>query len=150
MPKKQINASYAPVVDKRTAKIPVAKNCLKAFFIGGLICMLGEILKNFFIDLGMQEETAVSSYLVVIIGITAFFTAIGKYDNAGQFAGAGLAVPISGFANSVSSSMLEYRSEGFVLGMAANAFKLAGCVIVWGSVSAFILACIDLILEVVL
>ena len=145
----KINSSYAPVVEKQTPPVPILKNCLKAFFIGGLICMLGELLKELFIEAGMEKELAGAAYLTVIIGLTAFLTGLGIYDKAGQFAGAGLNVPITGFANSVSSAMMEYKSEGFVLGLAANTFKLAGSVIVCGSVSAFFLALLDMLIEVI-
>lgn len=147
--KKQIRPSYQAIADVNTPKVPILANCLKAFLVGGAVCLLGEVLKRLFMGGGMTEELAVAAYITVIIALTALLTGIGIYDRAGQFAGAGLAVPISGFANSVSSAMIEFRSEGFVLGLAANAFKLAGCVIVYGSFAAFLLAAIDWLIGVI-
>jgi stage V sporulation protein AC len=118
-------------------------NCLKAFLIGGFICMIGQGIQNFYINvLNFSEKDAGNPTAGTLILISAILTGIGVYDKLGQFAGAGSAVPITGFANSMTSAAIEHRSEGIVLGIATNMFKLAGSVIVFGVVAAYIVGII--------
>ncbi|WP_181349996.1 stage V sporulation protein AC [Thalassobacillus sp. CUG 92003] len=118
-------------------------NCLKAFVVGGLICMLGEGITTFYVEVfNFSEKDAGNPTVTTLILIAALLTGFGVYDKLGQFAGAGSAVPVTGFANSVSSAALEHKSEGLVLGVATNLFKLAGSVIVFGVVSAYLLGII--------
>ena len=116
-------------------------NSLKAFFIGGLICMVGQGISNFYITFfGFTEQTAANPTVATLIFISVILTGLGVYDEIGQFAGAGSAVPVTGFANAIASAAIEHRSEGFVLGIGGNMFKLAGAVIVYGVVATFIVA----------
>jgi stage V sporulation protein AC len=118
-------------------------NSIKAFFIGGLICTIGEILRNLYITYFAFDKTATQHIvLVTFILLAALLTGLGIYDKIGQFAGAGAIVPITGFANSLASAALEHRSEGWVLGVANNMFKVAGAVIVYGVVIAYVLGVI--------
>jgi stage V sporulation protein AC len=118
-------------------------NCLKAFLVGGIICTLGQAIQNFYIAFfDFNEKNAGNPTVATLILISALLTGFGIYDRIGQFAGAGSAVPVTGFANSMTSAALEHRSEGIVLGVATNMFKLAGNVIVFGTVSAYIVGII--------
>ncbi|AFH64633.1 stage V sporulation protein AC [Paenibacillus caseinilyticus] len=117
---------------------PVLRNCLRAFLVGGFICLIGQGLMELFIHgFGFTKETAGNPTVAVLIIISVLLTSFGVYDKIAQWAGAGTAVPVTGFANSVCSAALEHKSEGFVLGVGGNMFKLAGSVIVFGVVAAF-------------
>ncbi|MRX74290.1 stage V sporulation protein AC [Bacillus lacus] len=118
-------------------------NCVKAFVIGGLICTIGQGLQNFYMHFfNFNQESAGNPTVATLILASALLTGFGVYDRIGQFAGAGSAVPVTGFANSMTSAALEHRSEGIVLGVATNMFKLAGNVIVFGTVAAYIVGMI--------
>ncbi|MEL7646477.1 MAG: stage V sporulation protein AC [Sedimentibacter sp.] len=138
--------SYKQVVDEFTPKNKMLKNCFWAFIFGGAICLLGEVLKNLFMSgLGAAEEDAGPMASVALVGLSALLTGLGWYDRLGKVAGAGTVVPITGFANSVVSPALEFKREGFILGTAANIFKLAGPVLVYGYLAAFIAGLLKLI-----
>jgi stage V sporulation protein AC len=145
---KYTKESYKEVVDSFTPKNKILKNCVMAFIFGGAICTLGEIIKNIFItgfDIPSDDAGVMAS--VVLVGLSALLTGLGIYDNLGKIAGAGTIVPITGFANSVVSPALEYKKEGLVLGTAANIFKLAGPVLVYGYLSSFIVGLLSLIFK---
>ncbi len=138
--------SYKKVVDEYTPKNKMLKNCVMAFIFGGAICTLGELIKNIFISgFDVPKDDAGVMALVVLIGLSALLTGFGVYDNLGKIAGAGTIVPITGFANSVVSPALEFKKEGLVLGTAANIFKLAGPVLVYGYLSSFLVGLLSLI-----
>lgn len=137
---------YQQFQKEKEFKRPVVKNCLKAFFIGGFICLVGQGISTFYIYFfDFTENTAGNPTIATLIFITMLLTGFGVYDHIGQFAGAGTAVPVTGFANSVISSAIEHRTEGFVLGVGTNMLKLAGPVIVYGVFSAFVIALIKTI-----
>ncbi|MCL6605197.1 MAG: stage V sporulation protein AC [Paenibacillus sp.] len=118
---------------------PVGKNCVRAFLTGGLICVIGQGIQEAFMAIfGMTSKEAASPTVALLILISVILTSFGIYDKIAQWAGAGTAVPVTGFANSMCSAALEHRSEGLVLGVGGNMFKLAGSVIVFGTVAAFI------------
>ncbi|WP_028611345.1 stage V sporulation protein AC [Paenibacillus harenae] len=122
-------------------------NCLKAFIVGGAICVLGQVIQELFVHLmGMSNEEASNPTVAVLILLSVILTSLGVYDKLAQWAGAGSAVPVTGFANSMCSAALEHRSEGLVLGVGGNMFKLAGAVIVYGTVAAFFVGIVHLIL----
>ncbi|WLR46687.1 stage V sporulation protein AC [Halobacillus litoralis] len=124
-------------------KPPYVMNCLKAFIVGGLICVFGELLTQMYIHwFDYSEKNAINPTVATLILLSALATGFGVYDKLGQFAGAGSAVPVTGFANSITSAALEHKSEGLVLGVATNLFKLAGSVIVFGVVAAYVLGMI--------
>ncbi|UFJ42850.1 stage V sporulation protein AC [Brevibacillus humidisoli] len=117
----------------------VLLNSWRAFWVGGMICLLGQGLQNFYIAVfDFTEKTASNPTVATLIFLSVLLTGLGVYDNIGQYAGAGSAVPVTGFANSIASAAIEHRSEGYVLGVGGNMFKLAGSVIVFGVVAAFI------------
>lgn len=137
---------YQKLQKKSEIKRPLIKNCLKAFFIGGFICFLGQLISTFYVYyFDFTEQTVGNPTVATLIIITLFLTGFGMYDHIGQFAGAGTAVPVTGFANAVISSAIEHRPEGFILGVGTNMLKLAGPVIVYGVFSAFVIALIKTI-----
>lgn len=126
-------------------KRPLLKNCVRAFLSGGAICTIGQILQWIFINyFGFDEKTSVSPTLVLLIFTAALLTGFGVFDHISQWAGCGTAVPITGFANSIASASMEHKSEGLVLGVAGNMFRLAGAIVVYGVISAFIVATIKM------
>lgn len=134
---------YKTIASKHEPARPVFKNCIRAFLVGGTICLIGEcIQKAFMAGFDMSQKDAASPTVAVLILTSVILTCFGVYDKLAQFAGAGSAVPVTGFANSMCSAALEHRSEGLVLGVGANMFKLAGSVIVFGVVAAFIIGII--------
>lgn len=138
---------YQAFHDKREVKRPIFKNCIKAFLVGGFICFIGQLITTFYIYFfNFTEQTAGSPTVATLIFITMLLTGFGVYDRIGQFAGAGTAVPVTGFGNAVIASAIEYRTEGFIMGVGSNMLKLAGPVIVYGVFSAFVIALIKTIL----
>jgi stage V sporulation protein AC len=132
---------YKELEQKYEAKRPVVKNCMKAFFVGGLFCLLGQVITYMYIFyFNFTEQTASNPTVATMIFLSMLLTGFGVYDRIGQFAGAGSAVPVTGFGNSVISAAIEHRTEGFVLGVGGNMFKLAGTVILYGVFSAFVVA----------
>ncbi|RBW70367.1 stage V sporulation protein AC [Bacillus taeanensis] len=127
-------------------KTPFFLNSLKAFFVGGMICAFGQGIQNLYHTVFyFNEASAVNLTAATLVLIAAVLTGIGIYDKIGQFAGAGSVVPVTGFANSITSAALEHKSEGIVLGVAANLFKLAGSVIVFGVVASYIVGILRLL-----
>lgn len=135
--------SFQKLQQNKEIKRPVILNCFKAFFVGGFICLIGQVITTFYIYFfDFTEQTAGNPTVATIIFFTMLLTGFGLYDKLGQFAGAGSAVPVTGFGNAVISTAIEHRTEGFILGVGSNMFKLAGPVIVYGVFSAFIIAII--------
>lgn len=130
------NKDYDGMTKKASPPSPKIKNCLNAFFIGGLICTIGEALRTYYISLDWTQDEVMAGVAVVLIALTAILTATGVFDKIARYAGAGTIVPITGFANSVVSPAMEFQSEGRILGTGANMFKIAGPVIVYGCSTA--------------
>lgn len=140
---KSIKLNYDKQVKKYHPKTNYLFNCLKAFLVGGVICAIGEGIQNIYISyFDFTKETAGNPTVATLILISVILTGFGVYDKIGQFAGAGSAVPVTGFANTMASAAIEHRSEGLVLGIATNMFKLAGNVIVFGVVAAYVVGLI--------
>ncbi|WP_040212769.1 stage V sporulation protein AC [Clostridium polynesiense] len=136
---------YKNYAKEREAKRPVFKNCIRAFISGGIICTLGQFLQWIFINyFGFTEQTAGSPATAVLIILSVLLTGFGVYDHIAQWAGAGTAVPVTGFANTIASAAIEHRTEGYVLGVGGNMFKLAGSVIAFGVFSAFVVSIIKI------
>lgn len=129
---------YQKIVTDKSKKSKVFVNCSKAFLIGGAICTVGQILITVYQLAGMGEEDARTLTSVSLIFLGVLVTAFGLYDNLAKHAGAGSLVPITGFANAVSSPAIEFKTEGFVLGVGAKMFVIAGPVIVYGVFSSVI------------
>ena len=133
--------SYKKLGQKYETKRPVVRNCIKAFFVGGLFCLLGQAISYLYIFyFNFTEQTASNPTVPTMIFLSMLLTGFGVYDRIGQFAGAGSAVPVTGFGNSVISAAIEHRTEGLVLGVGGNIFKLAGSVILYGVFGAFVVA----------
>ncbi|CDB87498.1 MAG: stage V sporulation protein AC [Firmicutes bacterium] len=132
MSKKEYNA----YVQRLAPKSPIWKDLLNAFWTGGLICVLGQLIQNGWAAAGLDKDAAGSATAISLIFLSAVLTALSVYNCIAKFAGAGTLVPITGFANSVVSPAMEYRSEGLVTGMAAKMFTIAGPVIVYGTVAS--------------
>ena len=129
------------LIDKSQPKRSIFKNMVKAFIVGGIICLIAQIIKTILLNF-FDETLATTLSTLSMIMIASILTAFGVYDKIGQFAGAGTIIPITGFANSVTSSAMEYKSEGVVTGIINNMLKLAGSIIVTGAISAFVVATI--------
>jgi len=138
-----VQQEYHSFAKKREPQRSVLLNCLRAFLVGGAICLLGQFIQDFFLwNFNFTEKTAGDPTVAVLILLSVILTASGVYDHIAQWAGAGTAVPVTGFANSIASAAIEHRSEGFVLGVGASMFQLAGSVIVFGVFAAFVIALI--------
>lgn len=146
---KKETQSYKQFVKARTPSPAVPRNAVVAFAVGGLISVYGQVVMNGFMAFGMKEQEAGRAMLAVVIFTGALLTGFGVYDRLGQFAGMGAILPISGFANAVASPALEYKREGYVFGIGARLFKVAGPVIVYGLVTATAMALIRVILGLV-
>lgn len=129
---------YQEYVDKKTSNSPIAFNILKAFIVGGTICLIGQFILNGLKGAGLDEEAAASVTSISLIFIGIFLTSINVYSKIGKFAGAGSIVPITGFANSIASPAIEFKSEGLVLGVGAKLFQIAGPVLVYGITSSIV------------
>jgi stage V sporulation protein AC len=139
---------YQNFAKAREAKTPILKNCIRAFISGGFICLLGQGLSWIFTTyFDFDKKTAGDPTVAVLRFISVLLTSLGVYDHLSQWAGAGTSVPVTGFANTISSAALEHKSEGFVLGVGGNMFKIAGSVIVYGVFSAFVVALIKIIIR---
>lgn len=129
---------YGKLVKSVTPKSDIFKDCVKAFFSGGAICTVGQIIIDFFKSMGLNEADAALLNSVTLIFISVLLTGLGIYNKLGKFCGAGTIVPITGFANSVASPAIEYKKEGFVFGLGAKMFTVAGPVIVYGTVTSVV------------
>lgn len=130
--KKMTNKDYGKYVKEKSPDSPLLPDMLKAFLVGGIICVIGQAVINGWAAAGLDKESAASATCVTLVFCGALLTGLGIYDRIARFAGAGTLVPITGFANAVVSPALEYKAEGFVSGMAAKMFVIAGPVIVFG------------------
>ena len=123
---------YSQLVAEMAPKSPVWKDCLKAFAVGGMICTLGQVLMTLYGMLGLEKQNASTAASMTLVALSALFTGLSLYDNLAKHAGAGTLVPITGFANAVAAPAVEFKTEGFILGVGAKMFTIAGPVIVYG------------------
>ena len=123
---------YARLVKEMSPKSPIWRDCLNAFWIGGLICTLGQLIMNGYMALGIDKEAAGTAMSMTLVALSALLTGLSLYDDIAKHAGAGTLVPITGFANAVAAPALEFKTEGMILGTAAKMFNIAGPVIVYG------------------
>ena len=123
---------YAKLVSEMAPKSPIKKDCFHAFWIGGLICAIGQLLINGYAALGLEKTDASTAASMTLVAISALLTGLSLYDNIAKHAGAGTLVPITGFANAITAPAVEFKTEGFILGTAAKMFTIAGPVIVYG------------------
>ncbi len=133
---KMTKQEYDRYIKERAPKSPIAANLIKAFIGGGLICVVGQFLLNTYGAAGLDETSAAAATSITLVFVGALLTGLGIYDNLGKMFGAGTLVPITGFANSIVSPAMEFKSEGFITGMAAKMFVIAGPVLVYGTASS--------------
>jgi stage V sporulation protein AC len=123
---------YGKLVENMAPKSPILKDCIWAFVVGGLICTLGQFIMNCYGKWGLDETNAGTATSMTLVALSALLTGLSLYDNIAKHAGAGTLVPITGFANAIAAPAVEFKTEGFVLGVAAKMFTIAGPVIVYG------------------
>ena len=123
---------YAKLVQQISPNSPVGKDCLMAFLVGGLICLLGQCCITLYTSLGLPKEEAGTAASMSLVALSALLTGLSLYDDLAKAAGAGTLVPITGFAKAISAPAVEFKTEGFILGVGAKMFTIAGPVIVYG------------------
>ncbi len=123
---------YAELVKSMAPKSPILKDCINAFWIGGLICTVGQLIMNGYLALGLDKTDAGTAMSMTLVALSALLTGLSLYDNIAKHAGAGTLVPITGFANAIAAPAVEFKTEGFILGVGAKMFTIAGPVIVYG------------------
>ena len=136
---------YQDYVNQKSPNSPILKNCINAFWVGGLICSIGQIILNICTQRGLDTEISGTIVSIILIGISAILTSLNLFNRIGKFAGAGSLIPITGFANSIVSPAMEYKSEGYVMGVGAKMFTVAGPVLVYGISSSILVGIIYLI-----
>lgn len=132
------NKEYGELTKKATPPSPKIKNMVMAFLVGGIICTIGQGLKDFYTYINLDEFSVKAAVAITLIAASAILTGFGIYEKIAKHAGAGTLVPITGFANAVASSAIEFKTEGFILGLGAKMFVIAGPVIVYGFSAAII------------
>ena len=143
MEKIETNQQYQDYVDKKTPNSPILKNCFNAFWVGGLICTIGQIIMDICKYRGMDQETSGSVVAIILVGLSAFLTGLNLFNRIGKFAGAGSLIPITGFSNSIVSPAMEYKSEGYIMGVGGKMFTVAGPVLVYGISTSVIIGIIS-------
>ncbi len=133
---------YQNYVDEKSPNSPIWMNIVKAFLVGGFICLIGQFINDFWSWRGLVKDDAATATSITLIFIGIFLTAINVYSKLGKFAGAGSIVPITGFANSIASPAIEFKSEGLVLGVGAKLFQIAGPVLVYGITTSIVIGLI--------
>ena len=136
------NQQYSDYVDKKTPNSPILKNCFNAFWVCGLICTIGQFIFDYCKFKGLSETACSTTVSIILISISAILTSLNIFNKIGKFAGAGSLVPITGFANSIVAPAIEYKSEGYVMGVGAKMFTVAGPVLVFGISSAVLVGLI--------
>ncbi len=129
---------YGRYVDALAPKSKCLKNCLNAFWVGGLICLIGQLFRNGFSAMGLGDELSGSATSICLVLLSALLTGFAVYDDIAKLAGAGTLVPITGFANAVVAPAVEFKTEGMILGTCARMFNIAGPVIVFGTVASWL------------
>ena len=136
---------YQKYVEQKSPNSPIFKNCFNAFWVGGLICTIGQIIMNICKSKGFSVEISGTIVSIILIGISAFLTSLNIFNKIGKFAGAGSLIPITGFANSIVSPSMEYKSEGYIMGVGGKMFTAAGPVLFFGISASIIVGLIYMI-----
>lgn len=149
MQKEPSKQTYQEMVDSVTPKYDSPKNCIRAFLVGGIICLIGEMIKQWMMNgIGLGEEDAASVVTLSLIGLSVIATGLNLFPSIAKFGGAGALVPITGFANSVAAPAIEYKKEGWVFGVGCKVFSIAGPVILYGIVTSWACGLIYWIMKV--
>ena len=130
------NSDYSKMTDKASPNSPVVQNCIRAFLFGGGICLFAQVLNTLYEKIGLNADEVKLATPSTVIIITAILTGIGVFDKIAKHAGAGTIVPITGFANSVVSPAMDFKTEGYIYGLAAKMFVIAGPIIVFGIIGS--------------
>jgi len=138
---------YRTLTHQYTPKPTYVKNVVRAFVVGGIICAIGQVIINVFVGLGLPPNEASAAGTVAMIFIGALLTGLGVYDEIGKFGGAGSIVPVTGFANSIVAPAMEFKREGFVLGVGAKLFTVAGPVLVYGIATSIVIGIVYFLLH---
>ncbi len=138
----ETKTTYSNYVDQKSPNSPILKNCFNAFWVGGLICSIGQIIMDFCKYKGLDQTSSSTIVSIILIGIAAILTGLNIFNKIGKFAGAGSLIPITGFANSIVSPAIEYKSEGDVMGVGGKMFTVAGPVLVFGISASVIIGII--------
>lgn len=147
MSKQMSQAKYKELVEKKSPNSPIIKDIILAFIFGGIICLIGQLILEGYLKLGIAEKSAFAATSSTMVFIGGFLTGIGVYDSLAKYAGAGTIVPITGFANSIVSPAMEFKSEGLVLGLAVKMFTVAGPVLVYGITASVVSGAIYYVLS---
>ena len=139
---------YQEYVNKKSPNSPIWKNCFNSFWVGGLICTIGQFILEICKYRGLDNEVSATITSIILIFLSAFLTALNLFNRIGKFAGAGSLVPITGFANSIVSPAMEYKSEGYVMGVGAKMFTVAGPVLVYGISTSILIGFVYLIFNI--
>lgn len=131
-------SEYKEYVKTKVKKSPLFSNMFKAYIVGGIICVMGQLLNDWYLKMGFVKDTSSTLTSITLIFLSALLTSLGVYDKIAKHGGAGTLVPITGFANAVVSPAIEFKDEGYVLGVAANIFKIAGPVITYGTLASVV------------
>lgn len=137
-----LKKSYNETIKKHSPKNKVLQNSLRAFWVGGTICLIGQVLTNIYLGMGLVKDDAGTWATITLILLSTVLTGFNIYDKIGNYAGAGSIIPITGFANSMVSAAMEFKKEGFIFGMGARIFAVAGPVIVFGTISSVVVGLI--------
>lgn len=140
------NKEYEKYADEKVPKPTYIKNIILAFLMGGFICVIGQILNNWLNSKGLDEKSVATATSMILVFIGTFLTGLGFYDQIGKIGGAGAAIPITGFANAMASPAMEFKKEGFIFGVAAKMFIIAGPVIVYGVGSSILVGMVYLLI----
>jgi len=140
---------YDKMVKKASPNSPLFMDCLKAFVTGGLVCVIGQLLRNYFSGIGLNQDDTGLAVSLVLIAATVLLTGFGLFGKIGKFCGAGTIVPITGFANSVAAPAIEFKKEGWIFGLGAKMFQVAGPVIVYGTVTSMFVGLVYYIMGLV-
>lgn len=147
MEQKRTKEEYKKWSQKQAPKSPKIKRILKAFLVGGAICTIGQVIQNALLGTGLDEKSAGAATTLFMIFIGAFLTGINVYDDIGRVGGAGASIPVTGFANSIVSPAMEYKKEGYVMGVGARMFLIAGPVLVYGIITSIVVGIIYYIIK---
>ena len=140
---------YNVLVKEMSPKSPLGRDCRNAFVIGGLICAIGQFFINTYVNFGLEKQDASTAASMTLVVISAILTGLSLYDNIAKHAGAGTLVPITGFANSIAAPAVEFKTEGFILGVGAKIFTIAGPVIVYGVSASVVYGLIYWVIQMV-
>ncbi|ACD53962.1 stage V sporulation protein AC [Clostridium botulinum] len=145
---KIIRQKYEKMAKQVEPKPKILQDCAKAFFVGGIICTIGQFINNYIATLGLPEDEVKTIVSITMIFLGALLTGVGIYDKIAQFGGAGTVVPITGFSNAIVSPAIEFKKEGFVFGVASKMFTIAGPVLVYGIGTSVIIGIVYYVMSI--